>query len=118
MSSVSITTTNDVEIANNDLRIVLGREEIAQILRQELRFFFAEWFLDTSKGLPWFERILVKNPDVGEVDALFKNKILASPGVIELLSFSLDLDVATRSLTLAFSARTVDGILNFDEVLS
>lgn len=115
MSSIQIDSSNDIEIIDNDLFLLGDRDEIAQVLRQELRVFLGEWFLDTDEGIPYFEEILKKNPNVSTVDAIFKNKILESPGVIELTEYTLDFE--NRKLSLYFKARTEDGIITFDEVL-
>lgn len=115
MASIAIDSTNDVIIENNDLKLITGVEEVAQILRQELRVFLGEWFLDTREGIPYFEEILKKNPNPITVDSIFKNKILNSPGVIELQSFLLEIN--GRELSLKFTALTEFGILLFDEDL-
>jgi len=115
MSSIRIGSNNDIQIDNNKLTLTTGREEITQVLRQRLRVFLGEWFLDTREGVDYFGEVLKKAPDPGQVDALFKNEILTSPGVIELIEFNLD--VVGRKLALTFTARTDDGILNFDEEL-
>lgn len=116
MTSIRIDNNNDIQIDNNNLTLIGGREEIAQVLRQRLRVFLGEWFLDTREGIDYYGDILKKAPDPGQVNALFKNEILTSPGVIELIEFNLD--IVGRQLTLAFSARTKDGIITFNEVLT
>lgn len=116
MTSIRIGQDNDIQIDNNNLTLIGGREEIAQILRQRLRVFLGEWFLDTREGIDYYGEILKKAPDPGQVDALFKNEILTSPGVIELIEFNLDIE--GRQLQLSFAARTEDGIINFDEALT
>lgn len=116
MSSIRIGSDNDLLFTNNNLTLLTGRDEIAQVLRQELRVFAGEWFLDTREGIPYFEDILRKAPDPARIDSIFKDKILSSPGVIELLQFNLELGGESgRTLTLQFSARTSDGIITFDE---
>ena len=115
MTSIRIDINNDIQIDSNNLTLIGEREEIAQVLRQRLRVFKGEWFLDTREGIDYFGEILKKAPDPGQVDALLKNEILTSPGVIELIEFNLD--IVGRKLNLAFTARTKDGILKFNEDL-
>lgn len=116
MTSIKIGSNNDMQIDSNNLTLIEGREEIAQVLRQRLRVFLSEWFLDSREGIDYYGDVLKKAPDPGQVDALFKNEILTSPGVIELIEFELDL--VGRQLQLSFVARTEDGILTFDEDLT
>ena len=106
---------DDLAFENNNLVMVNGADEVAQNLRNELRFFAGEWFLDTDLGVPFFEDVFKKNPDPAIIDAIFKNKILNTTGVIELLEYNLELN--GRKLELSFKARAVDGIINFNEVL-
>jgi hypothetical protein len=115
MTSIKISTANDLIIENNDLSLVVGRDEIAQVLRQKLRLFLGEWFLDTREGLDYYGVVLKKNVDPGKLDALFKEAILSSRGVVELINFKLEL--SQRTLSLEFVARTSDGIINFSEDL-
>ena len=115
MASIAIDSTNDVVIENNDLKLITGVDGVAQVLRQRLRVFRGEWFLDTREGLPYFEEVLKKNPNPVTVDSLFKNEILNSPGIIELQSFLLEIN--GRELSLKFTALTEFGILLFDEDL-
>ena len=116
MTSIRIGSDNDIQIDNNNLTLINGREEIAQVLRQRLRVFLGEWFLDTREGIDYYGDVLKKSPDPGQVDALFKNEILTSPGVVELIEF--ELDIVGRQLQLTFTARTDEGIVTFDEVLT
>ena len=113
MSSIKIDITNDIQIDNNNLTLITGRDEISQVLRQRLKVFLGEWFLDAREGIDYFGDVLKKAPNPGQVDALFKNEILSSPGVTELIEFELDL--VGRQLNLKFTARTEDGIINFNE---
>ncbi len=115
MASIAIDSTNDIIIENNDLKLIKGVEEVAQVLRQRLRVFRGEWFLDTRQGLPYYEEVLKKNPNPVTVDSLFKNEILNSPGIIELQSFTLEIN--GRELSLKFTALTQFGILLFNEDL-
>jgi hypothetical protein len=116
MTTIRIGQDNDIQIDNNNLTLIEGREEIAQVLRQRLRVFLGEWFLDTREGIDYYGQILKKLPDPGQVDSLFKNEILTSPGVIELIDFNLEIE--GRQLQLTFTARTADGIITFNEDLT
>lgn len=113
MASIAIDSTNDILITNNELTLITGVDEVAQVLRQKLRVFQGEWFLDTREGIPYFQEILKKNPNPVTVDSLFKKEILNSPGIIELQSFTLD--IVGRTLSLKFTALTIYGILLFNE---
>ena len=38
----------DINVTNNRLGFVNGADEVEQLLRQRLRTFFGEWFLDRN----------------------------------------------------------------------
>lgn len=116
MSSLKVDKdTNDLVVEGNTLVIVNGALETQQQLRADLQEFFGEWFLDTTRGVPYFEEVFVKLPNPSRVDAIFKNFILKSAGVLELLSFNLE--IIDRGLQLDFEVRSVDGNIKFSEVL-
>lgn len=111
------TLTGDLALDGGDLTFVRGRDAVAQYLSQKLRLFLAEWYLDQTKGIPYFDEVFVKNPSQVVIDTRFKNEILNTAGVVELISYSADLDGPTRRLTLTFSARTEDGQIDFSETI-
>lgn len=118
MTSLAIDSNNDILIENNDFKLVEGSEEVRQIIMQKVRTFYGEWFLETSIGIPYFEEVLVKNPNPTRVEAIFKEVILTTPGVLKLLEFNLDFNNATRQLTLSFLAESLTGNINVNsEVL-
>lgn len=113
--NVGIDASGDIDIQNGNLVLVEGQEEIKQHLEQRLRAFLGEWFLDQTIGVPYFDEILKKNVIPSEVETIFINEILSTPGVVRLLTFDLTLIKSTRQLNLTFIAETVDGIVEFDE---
>lgn len=102
---------DDMAVENGSWVMIEGDEEIEQNLKQRLRYFLGEWFLDQRNGIPYFEQILIKNFNPNIVDAIFKNTVLATPGIIELTSFLIDFDSKLRKMSLSFKARTIKGIL-------
>lgn len=100
----------DFLITNNGLTLVSGDEEIRQRIINALRSFFREWFLDLTLGVPWFQLIFEKGTPPQVIDAILKDKILSVPGVVSFRKWDpLDLDNATRDLSVDFSVRTVNG---------
>ena len=113
----------DIKIVNSDIdlgaygiELVSGLDYIEQKLKIALRLFKGEWFLDISKGVTYYEDILVKNYDGSRIEAVLKTVILGVPGVLELLSFDMNYD-NTRKLTVSFSVSTDLGELELIEVL-
>ncbi len=110
--------TGDISLTGSDLVLTSGAEAIEQHLRQRLQTFFAEWFLDSRIGVPYFQQILKKNPNFTVVDSVLKKEIIETPGIEELTKFELNLDNPVRELRVTFVARTIEGdVITFDEVI-
>ena len=91
--------------------LVTGQEEIREHSGQRLKTFFGEWFLDTTLGIPYFDEIFEKGQNVNDIDAIFINEILATPGIIRLLEFDIDIpDLASRQMVLEYKAQTTESL--------
>lgn len=101
--------TNDLEIINGDLALATGTVAIQQDLQQTLQLFLGEWFLDTSKGLPYLQLILVKNPNLDVIQATLLNAARAVNGVEDIVGFQFDYDAKTRTLSVSMQAKTTTG---------
>lgn len=101
--------TNDLLIKDGDMSLVTGDAAIAQDLQQRLQIWLGEWFLDTTKGLPFKQQILVKNPNLDVVQADFVQAILDTPGVSQILDFNFDYTSQNRSLAIFVVAQTTNG---------
>ena len=101
--------SGDLAIEDNDVVLIEGVAEVAQGVRQRLRTFLGEWFLDATIGLPYFQSILTKGVKLERIAPHFKRAIIRSPGVTELIAFDQELDRGTRRLSVKFDARAFDG---------
>jgi hypothetical protein len=111
-------TTGDIEVVNNDVSLTSGLAAKRQHLEQRLRTFLGEWFLDTSRGVPYFQDILVKNPNFNAVSAAFKNTILGTAGALEILEFELDFDdTVERQLNFDTKVRFEEGDVDFSALI-
>lgn len=93
--------TDDVAIP---VRIIRGPDAVIQRIRQRFRMFLGEWFLDTRLGVPYYDSILVKNPDVGVVTTIFRKVLTDTPGVARVASMTARVDRGARQLTATFEA--------------
>lgn len=109
--------TGELVLENGDLAVVRDSDATAQFLRQRLRLIQTEWFLDENEGIPYFDDVLVKNPQQVTIDAIFKREILSVNGILELLTYAAVLDGPSRTMTLTFQARTADGVIDFSETI-
>mgnify|MGYP001560581996 CR=1 FL=1 len=103
---LKLDAAGDLLLTGGDLVMVTGIDAIAQHLSMRLRMNRGEWFLDTALGVPLFDEVLVKNPNMGVIESIYRDIILETPGVLELKTISLEFDPATRSLEINFDVRT------------
>jgi len=108
--------TWDLLLVNNDLPVVSGDEWALQKLAIRLQFFLGEYYLDTSKGVRFYQDVFKKNPDIPTIDAMYKREIIASPGVNELLSFSSAYTNSTRTYSIRFKVRLNGGTVTTQEL--
>ena len=98
--------SGDLHLDGADLALVAGGAAIAQAVKVRLSFFAAEWFLDESVGLPFFESILVKSPNFILVQDLIRTEIENTPGVAAIEELDFRFDAALRKLSVRFRVST------------
>lgn len=101
--------THDLYIAGNDINLVKNADELEQNLKIRLQFFLNEWFLNILVGVPFYADILVKNPNISNIDSILKGKILDTPGVNEILEYDSTFDNTARTYSVTFKIRTQYG---------
>ena len=109
--------TGDLVFVNRDLATVSGAELVQQRLAIIPRMFKGEWFLDADAGIPWFQEILEKGVDTTVVDAILRKAILDTEDVNRLLTYESSIDVASRTISVAFSVDTVYGPVTYEGAL-
>lgn len=110
---------------DGDMTMTAGRfvwasdaDAIAQSLSMRLQFFLEEWFADETAGLPLFQKILVKNPNLAEVREAYRTEILGTTGVNNLIDFESALDSSTREFAVTASVDTDFGELTVSATVS
>jgi len=116
LSDIALNSDRDLDIQNGNLILLTAREAIRQHLSQRLKFWYGEWFLDDRLGMIDETNILTRGADPAIVDARIKSTILQTPGIVSIQDFSMDLDNATRKLSVSFVARSIDGDIDFSNL--
>jgi hypothetical protein len=116
MTDLKLTADHDLDLSTNDMQIVTGDDAIVQHLKIRLQFFLGEWFLDEGVGIPYWTDFFIKDPNLTAIRSYYRQTIVTTPGIASLTSLELDLDGATRALSVDFAAKKDDGEeLVFDE---
>lgn len=101
----------DLAIEDNDLILTDGAVRIAQQILITLRFWYGEWFLDTSLGVPYLEEILIKNPNLNHIRQILREQILSVDGVLNLETLNLEYNPEFRTLLVDYAANTNYGLV-------
>jgi hypothetical protein len=94
-----------------------GDPAIEQSVSCELQLILGEWFLDVTRGIPWYAQpnstttpiMGVFPADLARAEALIKAAILSVPGVNSLTAFSLNFNHTSRAATCTASGVTENG---------
>lgn len=116
-ASATNPNVGDLEFSDSTMSNILLTDDpsypasraVLQDLFIRLRFFYGEWFLDPTQGLPYFQYVFVNNPDLRLIESIFRRVILGTPGVATLETFSLTFDAQRRQLFPVFVGRLTSG---------
>lgn len=109
---------HDLLIADGgDILLIDNAERVAQQIQIKLKSFLGEWFLDTSYGVPYFEYILVKDPNMTHIRSILRQQIGEVDDVTKVPDLSLSFDRQNRLLTVEYTAETPYGLVTRLEVL-
>ena len=107
----------DLVFHNNDLMLIDNAERIGQQIKITLQFWFKEWFLDTTQGIPYLEHICVKNPNLQHIRQIFREAIMSVDGVDSVTELTLSVNAKERILSVTYTANTSAGLLTRRELL-
>lgn len=82
---------------------------VAQSILTRLNLWQGEWWLDLSEGTPWAQSVLGKPVGPGLPDAAIRARILGTPFVTRIDSYSAAYDSTARSLTINATVDTSFG---------
>lgn len=112
MRDLYLNVNGDVELSNGDLRTVDGNDSIQQAIGLALMLFKGEWFLDEALGVPYYESILVKAPNLNAIREIFRQKLISVSGVLAIVQLDLSFDRSSRTLSLTWKVTTDTGELS------
>lgn len=81
---------------------------VAQAIKTRLLLFRGEWFLDVTDGTPWTTQVLDKYTQ-DQYDAAIQDRILGTPGVVQITAYSSSVNTTTRTLTVTATVNTLYG---------
>ena len=110
MAAFAQTVTGDLDISSGNLAVV---DDVAQCTAWKLSnlfgFFKGEWFLDQRQGVPYFQYVLVSNPNLALIGNIFQQVCKSAPGVASVSAIGLSLISRARTLVADIQCKTNDG---------
>ena len=109
--------TNDSVLQNGDILMIDNAERVAQQILITLRFWYGEWFLNTTEGTPYLEYILVKQPNMAHIRQILTEQIQSVEGVKSVTDMELTFDQRERHLLVEYTADTDYGLVTDKAIL-
>lgn len=109
--------TGDLLLVERSALLVDDVDQIAQNLAIRLRFIQGEWYLNVFAGIPYYEYFFIKDPNQIQVESFLKEAIANTLGVQEITDFSSAYDGQTRTFTVNFTCKTINGDITIRQVL-
>lgn len=104
MKDILLDGEGDIALTKEgDISLVTSPVQAALI---KLRWYFKEWVFDPEKGIPWFESILVKNPDTDGIKKLLIREMLDVDNVLEVPVMDIFFNPEKRTALVKFQLRT------------
>lgn len=103
--------TNDLFLddSRNFSRTSTKAETLAQRISTRLSTFLGEWYLDRSLGVPYFEEVLVKNPNIDQIRSLLITIIADTEEVKQVTSMEVEFNARLRTFTANFVVMSTFG---------
>lgn len=79
---------------------------VAQLVLMRLRLWTGEWFLNLADGTPWTTQVLGTGTR-SLLDAAIRSRIINTPGVLGIASYSSNINTASRVLTVNVTVNTI-----------
>lgn len=104
---IALTEEGDISLVTSPVQAVMIK----------LRWYFQEWVFDPEKGIPWFESVLVKGPDLDGIKKLLIREMMDVDDVLEVPVMDILYDPEMRTALVKFQIRTSEGTFNEEVVL-
>ena len=114
MYDLKLDRSGDLEIS--DAGDVMLTQSVRQAVEIRLRWLFGEWRFSPEAGVPYFDRIMVKKPDIEGIKQIIRTEIMTVDGMTDLKNLEISIDAKSRVAAITFEG-TADGEIFNEEVL-
>jgi len=100
MTDILLTRDGDLNI--NEWGDISLTESIRQAVRIRLLWFFQEWRFAPGLGVPYWEEILIKNPNITRIRRIIRDEAMSVDGVQDVRNIVIDINANTRNARFSF----------------
>lgn len=104
--------TESGDLTFDEFGDIVLTDGIRQAILIRLRWFLDEWLFAPRFGMPYFEEILVKNPDIERVKTIIRDECLTVEGVTDIKDIVVNFDTRRRHVSFVFSIVTTEATYN------
>jgi hypothetical protein len=106
MKDILLKSDGDLYIgATGDISLT---DSIRQAVRVRLQWFFNEWRFAPQYGVPYFEDILIKTPNLMLIRRIIRNEALSVDRVIDAQNITITVDKLTRQALITLDIVTAE----------
>ena len=106
MLDILLTQNGDLSIdERGDVRIT---DSVRQAVRIRLLWIFNEWRFALQFGVPYFEEILIKNPNIERMRRHVRDEAMSVDGVLDARNIRITIDKPARSATVTLDIVTTE----------
>lgn len=104
MTDIKLNSGGDIEIGSDgDIALT---ESVTQAAKIRLQWFLDEWRFNPEAGLPYFEDVFIKNPNLDKIKSLMRSELLAVDGVLAVPEITIDIAKEDRTALIRFKIST------------
>ena len=108
MLDILLNPDGDLNITDQGDIMLTG--SVRQAIRIRLLWFFREWRFAPELGVPYFEDILIKNPNMNRVRRNIRNEVMSVDEVRDVRHLTIDIGAQSRRAVIRFEAVTSEEI--------
>ena len=90
----------------SDTGDIVLNDSVAQKIRIRLLWFEGEWKWDREEGIPYFDQLLVKNPNLDYFESVIRDRIFEIDEISDVKNVEITFNRETRNAVIKFVALT------------
>ena len=103
-----ILLTPDGDLLINEQGDIQLTDSVRQAVRIRLQWFFNEWRFAPPFGVPYFEEILIKKPDIERIRAIVRDEVVSVDEVLDAQNIRITVDKPARSAVITLDIVTAE----------